>query len=120
MTTYKKMLRIFWWTRYVCNDPRLKENYDAEIITYTGDLGQGEDLSALKPGTANWASHAVVDDLQERLSTSLSFLRLKQTLFTREVPIAIPYWADHYWHKDWLKLHSNTAQMCPWVYRKGQ
>ena len=22
----------------------LKENYDAEIITYTGDLGQGDDL----------------------------------------------------------------------------
>jgi argininosuccinate synthase len=47
--------------------PWLKENYGCEIITYTGDLGQGEDLSgirnkALKTG----ASDAVVDDLQER------------------------------------------------------
>ena len=28
--------------------PWLKENYGAEIITYTGDLGQGEDLSGVK------------------------------------------------------------------------
>lgn len=47
--------------------PWLKENYDAEIITYTGDLGQGEDLSGIKAkALRTGASHAVVDDLQER------------------------------------------------------
>jgi len=47
--------------------PWLKENYDAEIITYTGDLGQGDDLSAIKQKALNTgASHAVVDDLRER------------------------------------------------------
>ena len=47
--------------------PWLKENYGAEIITYTGDLGQGEDLAGVRQkALRTGASHAVVDDLQER------------------------------------------------------
>ncbi len=45
----------------------LKEHYNADIITYTGDLGQGDDLSGIKDkALRTGASHAVVDDLQER------------------------------------------------------
>ena len=47
--------------------PWLKEHYGAEIITYTGDLGQGEDLSAIRQKAIDTgASEAVVDDLRER------------------------------------------------------
>jgi len=47
--------------------PWLTENYGAEIITYTGDLGQGDDLAAIKnKALTTGASHAVVDDLTER------------------------------------------------------
>ena len=47
--------------------PWLKEHYGAEIITYTGDLGQGEDLSGIKEkALRTGASHAEVDDLRER------------------------------------------------------
>jgi len=48
--------------------PWLKENHgDAEIIAYTGDLGQNEDLSGIRAkALATGASHAVVDDLRER------------------------------------------------------
>ena len=47
--------------------PWLKEHYGAEIITYTGDLGQGEDLAAIKnKALTTGASHAVVDDLTDR------------------------------------------------------
>ncbi len=45
----------------------LKERFDAEIITYTGDLGQGEDLEGIRAKALNTgASRAVVDDLRER------------------------------------------------------
>lgn len=46
--------------------PWLKEHYgDAEIITYTGDLGQGEDLEAIRlKALRTGASHAVVEDLR--------------------------------------------------------
>ena len=41
--------------------PWLRENYGAEIITYTGDLGQGDDLPAIKRKALDTgASHAVV------------------------------------------------------------
>ncbi|MFK7930318.1 MAG: argininosuccinate synthase [Myxococcota bacterium] len=45
----------------------LKERFDAEIIAYTGDLGQGDDLDAIRAkALRTGASHAVVDDLRER------------------------------------------------------
>jgi argininosuccinate synthase len=48
--------------------PWLSENYgNAEIVTYTGDLGQGEDLDAIKAkGLKTGAVSAYVDDLRER------------------------------------------------------
>ena len=47
--------------------PWLKENYGAEIITYTGNLGQGDDLPAVKAkALRTGAIHAEVDDLQSR------------------------------------------------------
>jgi argininosuccinate synthase len=47
--------------------PWLRERYDAEIIAYTGDLGQGEDLAAIRRKAIDTgAVHAEVDDLQER------------------------------------------------------
>jgi argininosuccinate synthase len=50
-----------------CMVPWLKEHYNAEIIAYTGDLGQGTDLEAVKAkAIRTGASHAVVDDLSQR------------------------------------------------------
>jgi argininosuccinate synthase len=50
-----------------CMIPWLKDHYGAEIITYTGDLGQGDDLTGIKnKALSTGASHAVVDDLQDR------------------------------------------------------
>ncbi|MEC7985793.1 MAG: argininosuccinate synthase [Myxococcota bacterium] len=47
--------------------PWLKEHYKADIITYTGDLGQGDDLPAIRAkALQTGAAEAVVDDLQER------------------------------------------------------
>ena len=56
----------------------LKEKYDAEIITYTADLGQDEDLSgvrekALKTG----ASEAIVEDITKEFVDDYVFLLLK-------------------------------------------
>jgi argininosuccinate synthase len=47
--------------------PWLRENYGAEIITYTGNLGQGDDIPAMKAkALRTGAIHAVVDDLKDR------------------------------------------------------
>jgi argininosuccinate synthase len=58
--------------------PWLKENYDAEIITYTGDLGQGDDLPAIRAKALNTgASHAVVEDLRARFVREFIFPAIK-------------------------------------------
>ena len=59
--------------------PWLKEHYDAEIITYTGDLGQpGTDLEAIRTkALATGASEAVVDDLRERFVTEFCWPSLQ-------------------------------------------
>jgi len=47
--------------------PWLRENYGAEVITYTGDLGQGDDLDAIKAkALTTGAIAAEVDDLRQR------------------------------------------------------
>ena len=57
-----------------CMIPWLKEHYNAEIITYTGDLGQGDDLPAIREkALATGASVAVVDDLRERFVKEFIF-----------------------------------------------
>ena len=58
--------------------PWLKERYNAEIVTYTGDLGQGEDLVAIKAkALRTGASLAFVDDLQERFTAEFIWPALK-------------------------------------------
>jgi argininosuccinate synthase len=47
--------------------PWLKENYGAEIVTYTGDLGQGEDLTGIRQKALNTGAVAAeVEDLRDR------------------------------------------------------
>jgi argininosuccinate synthase len=58
--------------------PWLKERYDAEIIAYTGDLGQGEDLPAIRRKAIDTgAVEAVVDDLRERFITEFIWPAVK-------------------------------------------
>ena len=47
--------------------PWLRENYGCEVICYTADIGQGEELSGLEQkALASGASQAVVEDLREQ------------------------------------------------------
>jgi argininosuccinate synthase len=59
--------------------PWLGEHYDAEIVTYTGDLGQpGADLEAIRQkALRTGAVHAVVDDLRERFLHEFCFPALQ-------------------------------------------
>ncbi|MCA9490230.1 MAG: argininosuccinate synthase [Myxococcales bacterium] len=55
--------------------PWLREHYDAEIVTYTGDLGQpGSDLEAIRRKALDTgASEAIVEDLRERFLMEFCF-----------------------------------------------
>src|SRR5262245_2254617 len=58
--------------------PWIKEHYDgAEIIAYCGDVGQGDDLAAVKKkALATGASTCVVEDLREELVRDYAFKAL--------------------------------------------
>ncbi len=57
----------------------IKQNYDAEVIAYTGDVGQiDEDMEEIKAAAfKTGASHAVVDDLREALVSECVFPALR-------------------------------------------
>ncbi|MGY4707623.1 argininosuccinate synthase [Candidatus Bipolaricaulota sp. J31] len=56
----------------------LKETYGCEVITFTADLGQGEDLAGIKEkALATGASKAYVMDLREEFVTDYIFPTLK-------------------------------------------
>jgi argininosuccinate synthase len=58
--------------------PWIKENYDgAEIIAYCGDVGQGDDLEAVrKKALATGASKCVIEDLREEFVRDYAFKAL--------------------------------------------
>ena len=61
-----------------CMIPWLREHYGAEIITYTGDLGQGMDLKGVREkALSTGAVEAVVDDLQDRFVEEFIWPALK-------------------------------------------
>jgi len=68
LNTYKKIVCAYsGGLDTSCMIPWLKERYGAEIITYTGDLGQGDDLAAIEnKALTTGASLAIVEDLRER------------------------------------------------------
>jgi argininosuccinate synthase len=54
--------------------PWLKENYGCEVITFTADLGQGEELEGLEEkALASGASKAYIEDLREEFITDYIF-----------------------------------------------
>ncbi|PIU45578.1 MAG: argininosuccinate synthase, partial [Ignavibacteriales bacterium CG07_land_8_20_14_0_80_59_12] len=56
----------------------LKDKYDAEIITYTGDLGQRKELVGLEEkARKTGASGVYIEDLKEEFVTNYIFPALK-------------------------------------------
>lgn len=58
--------------------PWLKENYGCEVICYTADIGQGEELSGLPAkSVATGASKIIIEDLQEEFARDYLFPLLR-------------------------------------------
>lgn len=68
----------------------LKNNYDAEIITFTGNLGQKKDLEGLEEkAIKSGASKVYVEDLTREFLDSYAFLALKaNALYEGAYPMA--------------------------------
>ncbi len=68
----------------------LQDKYDAEIITYTADLGQKQDWKAVEEkALATGASKAYIDDIREEFITDYVFPALKvNALYQEKYPLA--------------------------------
>ncbi|MFW6001306.1 MAG: argininosuccinate synthase [Halanaerobium sp.] len=68
----------------------LQDKYDAEIITYTADLGQKQDWKAVEDkAIATGASKAYIDDIREEFITDYVFPALKvNALYQEKYPLA--------------------------------
>ena len=75
--------------------PWLKENYNAEIITYTGDLGQGEDLSGIRKRPCEQVRLMLLSMIYKNdLLMSLFFLLSKRTHCMKISIHYIQLWVD--------------------------
>ena len=53
---------------------RLKEKYNCEVVTFTADLGQDEDLALVKAKAQKaWAKEIFIEDLQEEFVKNYVF-----------------------------------------------
>jgi argininosuccinate synthase len=60
--------------------PWLKENYDCQVITYTADIGQGDELEKIQEKSLNsGADKAIVEDIQEEFVRDYLFPLLKSS-----------------------------------------
>ena len=58
--------------------PWLKENYDHEVIAMVGDVGQGDDISAVvEKARKTGAAKVVVEDLREEFLSDYVFPALR-------------------------------------------
>jgi argininosuccinate synthase len=58
--------------------PWLRENYDAEVVCFTADIGQGEELSGLEEkALASGASKLVIKDLRDEFARDFLFPMLQ-------------------------------------------
>lgn len=58
--------------------PWLRENYDAEVVCFTADIGQGEEVSGLEArAPASGASRLVLHDVRQGLATDYLFRLLR-------------------------------------------
>jgi argininosuccinate synthase len=81
--------------------PWLKENYDCEVICYTADVGQGEELSGLEErALMSGASKFILKDLKEEFASEYLFPLLRSgSIYERKyllgTSIARPLIAKH-------------------------
>ncbi len=91
----------------------LAEKYQAEVITYTADLGQGIDLEAVKEkALRTGATQAIVEDVREEFVKDFVFPALKAgALYQGEYPLATalgrPLIASRM--VEWAKIHKADA-----------
>ena len=99
--------------------PWLRENYGAEIISYTGDLGQGDDLPAIKRKALDTgASHAVVDDLRERFVTEFIWPAIKgsavyEGMYPLHTALGRPLLSQHWWKWPWSMVRMPSLTDAP-------
>ena len=66
--------------------PWLKEHYNCEVITFTADLGQEEELDGLEEkAIATGASKAYIRDLREEFCLTMSFQPFALEPFTNVI-----------------------------------
>lgn len=81
--------------------PWLKENYDAEVIAYVGDVGQGDDMQEVaKKAMDTGAAKVVIEDLREEFLTEYVWPALKagaiyETKYLLGTSLARPVIAKH-------------------------
>ena len=68
----------------------LKENYQAEIIAFAADVGQGEELKGLKKkALATGASKIYVDDLQEEFARDFIFPMMRASAISKSTGLVM-------------------------------
>jgi argininosuccinate synthase len=100
----------------------LMEQYGCEVVAFCADLGQGEDLRAIRrKAIKTGASKAVVGDLREEFVKDYVFPMLRATPFTKDPicwvlnrPAADRQGADR------CRRQRACATPSPWRHRQGQ
>ena len=89
----------------------LKDNYDAEIITFTGNLGQTKELVGLEEKAVNsGASKVYIEDLTKEFLEEYAFPLSEPALCMKKLTQWRVLSEDRYWLKHLLKSQEKKVQ----------
>lgn len=114
MSSIKKSgFGIFWGARHICYIKMDKKNtYNCEVITFTADLGQGEELTGIEEKAKNTgATKAYVLDLKEEFARDYVFPAFRLGPYMKEDTFWGPLWQGPLLQKKWWKLQNRKGQM---------
>ena len=74
MSEIKSRACLLRWPRYISHFRWLQETCGCEVVTYTADLGQGEELEPARvKATQMYATEIVIDDVREEFARDFVF-----------------------------------------------
>ena len=91
----------------------IRETYGADVVTYTGDVGQGGDEleKARRAAESTGADEIVIEDLRETFVRDYIFPALRANAVYEWYYLMGTPWRGRPWPRDWSKPRSGQVPM---------
>ena len=85
--------------RYICNLKWLQENYNSEVVTFTADIGQGQEIKPVRNKVESLGVKIFIEDLKEEFVEKYVFPMFRANALYEGVYLLGTYCSSTYCEK---------------------